>query len=370
MNATTPIKRSRGRVWTKRSGWAIFFLSVLLLAVRVALPTLIQRYVNRTLDRIPEYDGSIGDVDLAIFRGAYSIDDVKLVKTTGKVPVPLLAAKTIDFSVLWGALFEGKLVGEIVAENAQLNFVHSKNDKNGQTSVDGEWLEVVKDLFPLRINRFELKNSEVHYRDFQTEPQVNIALYDLELLGKDFSNTRSPTEGAPATIHATAKFEKVSPVELNSKVYPAAKVPTFDVDVALKEVALTRLNDFLRAYGNFDAEGGTFALYADFATGKGKFSGSVKPIIKDAKILKWKSDSSSPLEYLWEGFVAFLSEIFENQRHDQIATTVPFSGTLDNPEASRWMTVLGVLKNAFIAAVKPGGDKTISVEKLIQEPKK
>jgi len=366
-NASRPkkSKSARKRRWTRGATTTVVILALLLGALRIALPDLLQRYVNRTLDRIPDYDGSIGDVDLALIRGAYVIKDVKIVKTTGKVPVPLFKARKIDFSVLWRAVFQGKAVGEIFIDEAELNFVQSKNERSKQTSVDDEWLEVVKDLFPLRINRFELVHSEIHYRDFQTEPKVDVMLGDLTLLGTNFSNTRSATVGEPATINANAKLEKVSPVRLASKVYPAAKDPTFDVDLSIREIPLTSLNDFLRAYGNFDAEGGSVALYADFAAGKGKFSGSVKPIVKNAKVLRWKTDSSSPLEFLWEGFVALLSEVFENQRHDQIATTVPFSGTFKNPRSSTWETVLGILENAFVVALKPGGDKSISVEKLL-----
>jgi len=358
---------------SKRKGHKLQLLVLVvavLIAARAALPHYIQQYVNRTLDRIPEYDGSIGDVDLALFRGAYSIEDVKLIKTSGKVPVPLIDARKVDFSILWSALLEGKVVGEIIADHARLNLVHGESKQSAQTRVDSEWLEVVKDLFPLRINRFEFRDSELHYRDFQSDPKVDVEIKNIELVGKDFSNTRSPTQGVPATIEADGKFEESAAVKLHSRVYPAAKVPTFDVDVSLTDVPLKRLNDFLRAYGNFDAEAGTFALYADFAAAQNKFAGSLKPIVRNASVLKVSEDTSNPLRYIWEGFVAFLAEIFQNQSKDQVATTISFSGTLDNPESSLWDTLLGILENAFVKALKPGTDSSISVDSLIKNPEK
>jgi hypothetical protein len=45
----------------------------LLVALRVVLPQLVQKYVNKKLDELPKYDGRIGDVDMHLWRGTYSI---------------------------------------------------------------------------------------------------------------------------------------------------------------------------------------------------------------------------------------------------------------------------------------------------------
>ena len=55
-----------------------------------------------------DYRGHIGDIDLAWWRGAYRINDLRIVKTSGDVPIPLLEAPLIDISVsgppLWRCL--------------------------------------------------------------------------------------------------------------------------------------------------------------------------------------------------------------------------------------------------------------------------
>ena len=65
-------------------------IMVVLVAARIYLPFGLQRYVNHKLDEIPEYDGRVGDIDVHLWRGAYEIEDVQLVKTTGKIDVPVL----------------------------------------------------------------------------------------------------------------------------------------------------------------------------------------------------------------------------------------------------------------------------------------
>ena len=52
---------------------------VVLVAMRVAATYVLQWYVNDKLDELPEYDGTIGDVDIHLIRGAYSIDDIDIV---------------------------------------------------------------------------------------------------------------------------------------------------------------------------------------------------------------------------------------------------------------------------------------------------
>src|SRR5215204_5451731 len=88
--------RQRTRWWRK-----LLFVLVVLVALlgigRAILPWFLRDYVNRTLDRNPLYAGKIGDVHVQLRRGAYSIDDVRISKTSGNVPVPLFAAKRVDF---------------------------------------------------------------------------------------------------------------------------------------------------------------------------------------------------------------------------------------------------------------------------------
>src|SRR4051812_42921684 len=87
--AKPPAPRKKRRRWGRIGGVAFLFIIVLLVIGRLMLPWALRSYVNRTLDQNPLYDGKIGDIDVHLWRGAYSIQDVRLVKTTGNVPVPL-----------------------------------------------------------------------------------------------------------------------------------------------------------------------------------------------------------------------------------------------------------------------------------------
>ena len=79
MNATAILRHHK---WL----WAFVFFVLLLAAARAALPSLVKDTVNRKLMALPAYDGHVDDVDLALWRGAYRIDGIRIVKTGSKSP--------------------------------------------------------------------------------------------------------------------------------------------------------------------------------------------------------------------------------------------------------------------------------------------
>ena len=121
--------------------WVLIVLVVALIVVRAMLPIWVRDYVNRKLSEIEGYRGRIAEVDIHLWRGAYSIRGVKIEKTTGNVPVPFFAAPTVDLSVEWKALFQGALVGEIHFEQPQVNLVNGASKATDQAALDEPWTE-------------------------------------------------------------------------------------------------------------------------------------------------------------------------------------------------------------------------------------
>lgn len=130
--APAPAHTRRRRKWLIALG----VLVVVLIGLRLALAPVILHYANRKLDQIPDYRGHIGDVDLALLRGAYQIKDVSLRKVEGASTVPFFAADMVDLAVEWGALMHGKLVGVVELHGPRLNFVVAPSKKASQTGID------------------------------------------------------------------------------------------------------------------------------------------------------------------------------------------------------------------------------------------
>lgn len=345
------------RVRHRRRNWLIglTIAALALIGIRAVLPIGIQKFVNGKLDRIPEYSGSIGDVDLTILRGAYQIENVELNKTQGGTDLPFFSADLVDLSVEWGALLRGDLVGEVILHSPRLNFVVAPSKKASQTGIDSSWEERGKELFPLDINRFEIHDGRIRFRDLTRTPKVEIHIDRLEALAKGLTTKPRPDEDLPATVHATGRAMDHAKVRLDMELDPLAKQPTFDMDGEMTGLRLTALNDFLKAYAKVDAEGGTFSLFTEMAAEKGRFKGYVKPIMKDVKIFSpGKKDEGGLLESAWEALVQGAEGVLENKPKEQLASQIPLSGNFSDPSAGIWASVWSLLRNGFIRALRPG----------------
>jgi hypothetical protein len=328
----------------------VFVVIALLIGLRVALPYIVKEYVNKKLDEMPEYDGRIADVDLHLWEGAYSIQGIEVVKTEGDIPVPFFSSRRVTFSVEWKALFSGALVGEIDFYEPVMNFVQGPNRKTRQVGVDKPWLHVIKELFPLRINRFAVHNGTIHYRDFHSRPKVDLKLDQIAMLGTNLTNSEKLSKSLVADIKMSGRAFGSAPLEVKVKLDPSTKRATFDLAARMKTIALTNLNDFAEAYGNFSFEKGTLSVTTELAASNGKLTGYVKPLLDDIAVIDLDDARKNPLKLAWESIVAGVSRILRNQPKNRFATKIPISGTLDDPKVDVLSTLANILRNEFIRA--------------------
>jgi hypothetical protein len=283
------------------------------------------------------------------------------VKTGGRVPVPFFAARKLDISVEWEALFDGDIVAEIELHAPELNFVKGPTKRTSQTEPGSNWTDTVRELAPFNINRFAIFDGEVHYRDFHSEPQVDIYVQRLNGEARNLTNAADLAGSLVSTFRARALAMGSGGLTVAGKYNPYAKHPTFEFDAKLDRLNIAQLNPYLKAYGNVDAEKGKLSIDAEFAAARGRFRGYVKPFIDDLDVLRWDQEQESLPGKLWEGLVEVVGEILEDQDKDRIATRVPFSGSIDNPDADIWSTIGGLLKNAFIEALRRGLEDKVGI---------
>lgn len=336
-----------------------------IIAIRLALPYVVIKYVNKVLDDIPGYTGSIEDVDLHLWRGAYEIEKLKLDEIKDEVPVPFVLIEKVDLSVQWEALFKGAVVGEVVMHRPEIIFAAGSSEGTGQTGEDTDWTEPLKELMPLTINRFEVVNGKVSYLDLYSKPEVDIYVENLALVIHNLNNVEDKNKKLPSTLKAKGTSIGDGKLEVDMQMNALKQVPDFDANLSFTEVDMKSLNNFLKAYGKFDVEKGQFNLYSEIVLNEGNFSGYVKPVMEDIKILNWEKDSKDKdniFQFMWEGIVGVAGEIFENQSKDQVATRVPIEGKVDNVKTDTWKTILNILRNAFIEAFNREIDHSVNLE--------
>ncbi len=345
----------------RRHGWRRLGLVLLAIAIitgvgRAMLPGFVRDYVNRTLDRNPLYAGTIGEVQIHLWRGAYSIQEIKISKTTGNVPVPFFAAKRVDFAIQWDALLHRKLVGRVLVEEPELNFVDAPADEEKQTGAGGPWLQMIRDLFPFKINRTVVKNGSIHFRAFQAEKPIDVCLSKVEATVDNLSNIYDETNPLVSTVQAKALVMDHAKMEYRMTLDPFSYHPTFHLTLRLLGLDVTQLNDLALAYGKFDFKRGWFDLVIETDAKDGQLTGYVKPLFRDLKVFSLSKDlkDDNVLQFFWQALVGVATGVFKNYARDQFGTLIPFRGDLSKTTRVDILATIGnILRNAFVRAYLP-----------------
>tara|TARA_R110002020_G_scaffold21009_6_gene71387 strand:+ start:43580 stop:44680 length:1101 start_codon:yes stop_codon:yes gene_type:complete len=356
------IKRSKMR---KKRYVVPVILLLLLIALRIALPYIVKKYVNDTLADIPGYYGQVEDIDLSLIRGAYVIKNLYLNKVNAGSEVPFLDFEKTDISIEWKSLFRGKIVSEIIMTRPKVIYVFEDQQKDTVRDADGEdWSKALTDLVPIDINTLTVNGGKVAFVQLTADPTVDLHLDQLSLTATNLRNVVSKDMDLPSELHAKAVSIGNGNMVLDGRMNLVQRIPDMDMSLSLENSHAPALNAFTSHYAGIDFDEGDFSLYSEVVIADGFLKGYIKPILKDAKLIG-KGDKF--LDVLWEGFVGFFKFILKNHRNNTLATKVPLEGDLNAVQSKLWPTITNIFKNAWIQAFKGVVDGEIDYEQVKKE---
>lgn len=349
----------------KRSVKILIAVVVLLVVARLLLPYFVLRYVNKTLADMGEYTGHVEDIDIALLRGAYQIDNLVIRKVKGKIKEPFVEIPRSDLSVEWESLFKGKLVGEVECYEPELNFAFSEDEDARQTGEGADWTQVVKDLLPIQINRFAVINGNIELTSLVSQPRTDFALRKVNGELRNISNVEERPGKLPSPVWVTGDVPGYGgTMRFDADMYLLKETPDFNYNLRFNDLQLVKLNPLTKQYANLDFERGTMSVFSEMAMRDGKLNGYLKPLTKNMKIFAWKEpgEKRSVGRFFTELLAEAGSEVLENQKRDQIATRVPLTGTIENINTPLWPTLFGVLRNAYVSAFEKKFDNDITFQ--------
>lgn len=293
--------------------------------------------------------------------GSYGVDSLVFSKkdsATGNI-TPFMKASAMDFSVEWKSLLKGSLVAEVELKNPELLFTREKVEPKTVVH-DSAYLKKLADMaMPLSINRFAVHNGNLRFID--PELKVDVSLREINAVALNLKNAYDSTNNYPASIDASA-IAYNGRLQVSAVADPLSAEPKFRMNAKMEDVELPQLNDFFNAYAKIDVNRGRFGLFVETEAESGRFKGYVKPVINDLDILSREDRNDNFFRKAWEAVVGLVTEIFENQPKEQIATKIRLEGSLENPN-SNWFLAIGyILRNAFIQALQPSIDHEINLQ--------
>jgi hypothetical protein len=207
----------------------------------------------------------------------------------------------------------------------------------------------------LRVDKVNILKSTFAYVNKAAAPDYRIFLTGADLRLENFSN-----QGADGVASGAlnGRFMGSGNAAINVTFRPKTKGPDFDVEIGIEETQLSTMNDFWRAYGNFDVVDGRFSLYSEFSIRNGAIRGYVKPLLKDMDVYDAAQDGNkSFFQAARERFVGLGAWLLQNRARNEVGTKVTITGRIDSPQYSTWEALLEALKNAFVRSLSRGLEK-------------
>ncbi|MCE1115178.1 MULTISPECIES: DUF748 domain-containing protein [Pseudomonas] len=340
-----------------RYRWPLVGLASLLvlLALHLALPWLVRDYLNDTLADMGDYRGQVSDVDLAWWRGAYQINGLKIIKVSGKVPVPLLDAPLIDLSVSWPSLwYDHAVVAKVTFARPTLNFVDGGSKQASQTGQGTDWRQQLEKMLPITLDEVRIEHGSLTFRNFTSKPPVDLKATRLDARIRNLTNVRDREGRRDASFEASALLLGDAKVESRATFDPFSDFDDFQFRLRVTGIELRRLNDFASAYGKFDFNAGHGDVVIEAQAEKGRLNGYIKPLLRDVDVFNWHQDVENThkgvLRSVWEALVGASETVLKNQPKNQFATRVELNGSVHQQDISAFEAFLQILRNGFIQA--------------------
>ena len=336
--------------------WTVAALVVVLVALDLALPYLVRNYLNDKLADMGDYRGRVSDVDLALWRGAYRINGLEIIKVDGKVPVPLLKAPLIDLAISWQSLWDGHaVVAKVRFINPEVNFVDGgANRQASQTGKGTDWRAQLGKLLPITLDEVQIHDGKISFRNFNSRPPVNMNASNVEASIYNLTNVVDKQGKRDARFEGKAKLLGHAPLETSATFDPLSNFEDFQFRLRARDIELKSMNDFASAYGKFDFNAGHGDVVIEAQAKKAQVSGYIKPLLRDVEVFNWQQDvenkDKSIFRSVWEAIVGGTETVLKNQAKNQFATKVELSGNVHQQNISAFEAFLQILRNGFIQA--------------------
>lgn len=344
-------------IYRRRNLIVVAAIVLLLIGARLVLPYAVKSYLNDRMAHMGDYHGHLVNVDLQLWRGAYSIDRFTITKVSAKVPVPLLSVSRMDIALSWRAIFHGMLRGKMKLIQAELNFVDGGSRGESQAGKGVDWRQKLRLLAPAELDQLTIVDSTVTFQNFVSSPRVNLKMTDVNGTATNLSNVDRRGGSRVADMQATAKVLGSADLQTRASFDPLEKNGDFEFELTINKIDLKQLNALARAYTGLDFASGNGDFVMQLNATNGHLEGYAKPLFHDLQMFSWKQDvevdHKNPLQLAWEVVAQGVTSVFKNHGKDQFATRVPISGEIGDQSLGTWSAVINVLRNAFVKAYTP-----------------
>ncbi len=346
------------------------FLAATLVAARAALPSVVRRQIENRINGLKNYRCQVRDVDLSLLRGAVRVKGVRVYKKD-QPGDPFFSAPAIDVNVTLKELLKHRVIARVHVDRPVVSWVNRPAaDETLPKATPSPGEKPLPDPkkarakgWPMTVEVFTVKDGQIRYREGSAEPPADFILDQIELQAGNVTN--SPA--AESELHGTARALGSGKATLEIRAKPLMKAPTFDLDLALRDLPVEKLNPILRGKAKIDAKSGRLDVVVEAAAADGRIKGYAKPLLRDLEV-GVKEGAKGILQRAWGHVASVGVKLLKNKPNDLFAARISFEGPVPDAKADVWATVASVLHNGFVQALSPRFEGSVSLDELRAAP--
>ena len=342
--------------YTRKLLWPLAVLLLALVVLRLLLPGWVHHYLDGRIARMGTYHGSLSEVNLHIWRGSYTIENLRVEKLGAPASEPFLLSPRTEITVSFAALLHGRLRGNVDFYDATVNFIDGRTESERQLGKGVNWSNELNILIPVEVDRIRVHNGTITFRNVTSNPRVDLTMNHVQSTVTNLSASKSATGERVASLDTTATVLGNAPLETHATFDPANRFGDFDYHIRVIQIQLVRANALARAYTGLDFAGGTGDFSMDLKARNGDLEGYAEPVFKDLKLFSWKKDvdedKKGPIKLLYQAAAQGVVSLLKAPSNDQIVTKVSISGRIGDSQIGGPQAIVDVLRHAFAEAYK------------------
>jgi Domain of Unknown Function (DUF748) len=249
-------------------GAAVVFILILVFVAAFLLDEPLRRKMEADINNsLKGYTVRIERLDFHPFGLSLNLKESTIYQSAHPDP-PIAHIPNLSASVHWKALLHGRLVADFELDNPTIRFdltQFSQENRDETPIKEKGWQEAVQAIYPLKINRFVIRNGKVTYID--KGPFRPLQITKLNFIAENIRNVQSEEGTYPSPVQAEAVVFDTGRLNLTGHAdFLAEPHVALKGDFEVDKVALDYFRPITERYnlsvrkGSLDAEG--FIEYA------------------------------------------------------------------------------------------------------------
>ena len=286
---------SLARVWRGMafSPWRWLFAMLLILGVSLwlvvlALPTILERWLNHRLEKLGQFHAHVGSVLIDWEDKSIGLRDVELApRTRAKRRIVFFRARKVLVRPVWEGYRSRRA---IVLDLALFEPVVDVSDRQLPQVLAAfrrsDLIQKFRKARPILLRRSRILRGSIHYRALALDPPTDFYMTHVDLLVRDIANRASLLPPKGSRVEGKGFVFGRSALDIEAQAHLFRRPIACSGGVVLHALQVRRLNPLFERFTRMDFEGGQLDLSAQARCQGEALKLTLRPTLRDLRIFE------------------------------------------------------------------------------------